>query len=139
MKNNHLLQSLGFDAKAEEVYRALLSLADAPAAAIAKRAGVKRTSAYHVLEKLIDMGLVSSYTSRGTHRFYAEHPSRLKKFFEERAIIADRILPELQKDAQRSSRQTSIRFVEGVAGIRGISEESLECKEQVILTIGSSK
>ena len=66
------LEQLGFDARTEDVYTALLRLADAPAQRIAKEAGLKRTSAYHVLENLVSMGLASIYVSRGIKRYVAE-------------------------------------------------------------------
>src|SRR3989344_7489234 len=102
MKKNFLLQPVGLDKKTEVIYRALLSLADAPVSAIARRAGIKRTSAYHILENLISMGLATSYRGRGVRRFAAEHPSKLKTFFERQAIIAERLIPELEKEILKS-------------------------------------
>ncbi|QQG45186.1 MAG: hypothetical protein HYW89_04280 [Candidatus Sungiibacteriota bacterium] len=134
-----LLQPLGLDKKTEALYRALLSLADAPAGHIARRAGIKRTSAYHILENLISMGLVSSYQERGVRRFVAEHPTKLKTFFERQAILAERLIPELEKELRRLPTTPHIRFFEGQDAVRSMTEEALRSKEKLIQSIGSTK
>lgn len=134
-----MLEQLGLDKKEEKVYRALLRLADSPAAKIAKEAGLKRTSAYHILENLIKIGLISTYEYRGVQRYAAESPSKLKAHFEEKLILVERIIPFLQKEATKDVKKINIRFFEGEKGLRNMSAEALETKEKRILTIGSSK
>jgi sugar-specific transcriptional regulator TrmB len=139
MKQQNILQSIGVDAKTEAVYRALLRLADATAFRIAKEADIKRTSIYYVLDNLAAMGLVSSYVSRGVTRYTAENPAKLKSFFEQKMILAERILPELQKEIGVAGRKTTIRIFEGREAIRQMSEEALEAKDKKILSVGSSR
>lgn len=136
---NHISAQLGFDEKTERVYRALLSLADAPASIVARRAGVKRTSAYHILENLISMGLVSSYIDRGRKRFIAENPTKLKTFFERQAILAERLIPEFEKEIRKRHMPYTIKIFEGKEAIRGMNEEALNSAEKKILSMGSSK
>src|SRR3989338_11511724 len=134
-----MFEQLGLDKKTEKVYRALLLLADSPATHIAREAGLKRTSVYHVLENLAGMGLVSTYTHRGVKRYVAENPQKLRSYFEEKMILAGRLIPFLQKEALGNVKKVSIRFFDGQNGLRRMSEESLETKEKKILSIGSSK
>lgn len=134
-----ILQPLGFDAKTEKVYRALLSLADATAFRVAKASGLKRTSVYHILDNLISMGLASIYTSRGVKRYVAENPNKLKTLFEQKTIIAERLIPLLKADVNQSRGEVKISFFEGKEAIKSISEEALDSKEKTILSIGSSK
>lgn len=134
-----ILKPLGFDEKTERIYRSLLSLADATAQRIAKESGIKRTSAYHILEHLIELGAVSFYTQRGVKRFVAENPQKLKSYFEQKVILASRIIPELQKDIEESRDKVRIRILEGIEAIKSISEEALETEDKIILSIGSSK
>ena len=138
MEKPNILQPFGIDRKTESVYRALLSLADAPATPIAQRSGIKRTSVYHILRSLISLGLVSSYRERGVVRFTAEHPNRLKSFLERQTILAERVIPELEKEISKASKNAVIKLYEGKEGIKTMSEEALRTKEKVILTIGSS-
>jgi HTH-type transcriptional regulator, sugar sensing transcriptional regulator len=139
MKSSRLLQDFGFDEKTEKVYRSLLALADAPASSVAKDSGVKRTSVYHILENLIRDGFVSSYINRGTKRYFAENPEKIKTFYQQRMIIAERIIPELLKDINQSRGKVKIRTFEGAEGMRSISYETLAVKEKIIMTIGSSQ
>lgn len=133
-----LLEELNIDEKTERVYRALLALGDAPAYFIAKRIGLKRTSVYHFLESLMQMGLASSYKEKGVTRFYAENPRKLKGYFESKSILAERLIPFLEKDAKVLPGIWNIRSFEGNAGIQSIIEEALTAKDKKLLSIGSS-
>lgn len=133
-----LLEELNIDEKTERVYRALLALGDAPVYFIAKRIGLKRTSMYHLLESLMQLGLVSSYKEKGVTRFYAENPRKLKGYFESKAILAERLIPFLEKDAKILPGIWNIRNFEGRAGIQSIMEEALSAKDKTILSVGSS-
>ena len=115
---------MGLDEKTEKVYVALLKLADAPAAKVARESGLKRTSVYHVLENLASMGLASSYIHRGVKRYAAENPSRLKAFFEQKAILAERLTPILQNLINEPASKVKIKFFDSLEGLRGISEEA---------------
>lgn len=139
MSKNNLLNFLGFDDKTERVYRALLYLADATATRIAEETGLVRTSIYHTLEHLANMGLVSTYTSRGVKRFISENPNKIKSYFEQRLILAERIIPELQKDISKTLSGYDIKTYHGIEAIKSILEEALDTKEKIILSIGSSK
>ena len=139
MQQRDLFQSIGFDEKTERVYKTLLSLADAPAFRIAKESGLKRTSVYHTLENLISMGLVSSHISHGVTRYAAENPQKIKAFFEQKMLLAERILPELEQEMTKSRARVSMRLLEGKDALKSISEEALATKEKIIYSIGSSK
>lgn len=137
MKNS--LQSIGLDQQTERAYRALLALGDAPASSIARRSGIKRTSIYHTLETLISMGLITSYKDCGVRRFIAEHPSKLKTFFERQMLLAERVLPDLEKEIRKSTSVPILRVFEGREAIKSMNEEALQAKEKMILSIGSTK
>lgn len=139
MKTPYILKSLGFDEKQERVYRTLLSLGDAPATRIAKQAGMKRTSVYYVLEELVKMGLISTYVERGTTRYFAEHPRHLKAFFEEKALMAERFIPLLQKESSMKHSIAQVQVFEGINGVKAISNIVLQLKDTIILSLGSSK
>lgn len=139
MVKSLVLQSLGLDKKTEVVYRALLSLADAPASAVARRSGIRRTSVYYILENLVSMGLATSYTERGVRRFAAEHPSKLKTYFERQAILAERLIPDLEKEISKSRISPTVKVFEGKDAVKSMSEEALRTKKKTILSIGSTK
>jgi len=137
--DKRILSNLGIDEKTEKVYRSLLRLGDATASSVAKVASLKRTSVYHTLENLVGMGVVSTYVSRGIKRYSAENPLTIKQFFEQKAIIAEKLLPLLMKEVNMSSGKIKINIFEGVDGIKTSSEKALESKNKIIYSIGSSK
>lgn len=139
MTKNNILSFLGLDAKTERVYRVLLYLADAPVSRIAEETGIIRTSVYYMLEHLISLGLISTYTSRGTKRFVAENPNKIKSHFEQRLILTDRIIPELQKEMRRTSSNSEIKTYHGEEAIKSLIEDALDTKEKIILSIGSPR
>lgn len=130
---------LGLDQKTEKIYQALLYLADAPASRIAQETGLKRTSIYHSLEKLAELGLVSTYTDRGVKRFAAENPNKLKSFFERKMILAERLIPELQKEISKSFLNSEVKIFRGQEAIKSISEDALKTREKTVFSFGSSK
>ncbi|QQG46587.1 MAG: hypothetical protein HYY55_01940 [Candidatus Niyogibacteria bacterium] len=133
-----ILEGLNIDEKTEQVYRALLSLADARAGTIAKKTGIKRTSVYYTLETLKQMGLVSSYNERGTERFYAEHPRKLKDYFDSRIILAERLIETLAKDIKPPVDTGNVRLFEGKGGVESIIDEILATKDKTVLSVGSA-
>ncbi len=139
MNKTALFQPFGLDKKTELVYRALLTLADAPASRVARHTAMRRTSVYHILENLIALGLATSYTQRGTRRFVAEHPSRLKTFFERQAILAERMIPELEKEISKTGSGYAARIFEGREAIKQLSELALHAKDKAFLSVGSTK
>src|SRR3989344_5229700 len=128
MSKNNILSFLGLDGKTERVYRALLYLADAPVSRIAEETGIIRTSVYHMLEHLINLGLVSTYTSRGARRYVAENPNKIKAHFEQRLILTERIIPELQKEMNKTSSSTEIKTYHGKEAIKSFIEDALDTK-----------
>lgn len=130
------LNPLGIDEKGQKVYLALLALTDAPVSNVAKKAGLERTTTYHHLEKLLKLGLVSTYRSKNTKRFTAENPSKIKGIIEGQMALMDRYLPELQK-IPLSKKIASLKLFEGVEGRKQLAEEELNCKEKTVRSIGS--
>ncbi|MEK7520248.1 MAG: helix-turn-helix domain-containing protein [Patescibacteria group bacterium] len=145
MTTSHELEkffsSLGLDEASQNVYFALLGLADAPVSLIAKKAGVKRPTAYNILENLVKSGLASSYISNKIKRYTAENPIHIKSMLEDRIVTFEKLKPELDKyqHANISRTKAPLNLYEGEEGIRTIYNKLLESKEKVLYSIGSSQ
>lgn len=135
MSLSKFLHSIGLDEKGQKVYLALLKLADAPAAAIAKKAELERTTTYHHLERLLQMGLASSYRHHKIKRFVAENPNKIKGILESKLALLDKYLPELQS-IPFERQLVNLRLFEGVEGRKQLIEEELNCKEKLVRSIG---
>lgn len=138
MSLENFLSSIGLDEKSQKVYLALLGLSDAPAAMIAKKSGLPRTTAYHHLEKLVELGLASKYKQNGVTRFAAENANKLKGVIEGKLAMLEKYLPDLQK-VSSTERLINLRLFEGSEGVQQIAEEELECQEKIVRSIGFHK
>ncbi|HWQ60371.1 MAG TPA: helix-turn-helix domain-containing protein [Candidatus Fimivivens sp.] len=122
-----------------KVYMALLELGPATVSEITKKAGITRTLGYHVLEKLGWYGLVDQVSGKGAKIVYsAEHPQRLVQHIKNRKNqwqrtlekVEDR-LPELVSLYKIADKPT-IRYQEGIEGVKGIYLETLESKTEIL-------
>jgi|Deesub1362B_J571_1020462.scaffolds.fasta_scaffold04717_4 sugar-specific transcriptional regulator TrmB len=133
------LKKLGLEEKDQKVYVALLKLGDASVSRIAKEAKTKRTTTYHILENLKAKGLISFYTERGTKRFVAENPGKLRDILEGQLTALEKYLPQLQSFYNLAKSKAEIKFFEGEEGAKQVSEDVLGSKEKIIYSIGSIK
>jgi len=119
-----LLEKLGFSEKEAKVYLAALELAEDSVQNIAKKAGINRATTYVILEKLMGMGIISTYEKGKKTYFVAEDPKELLNILnEEKQEIEER-----EKDVKDNLNQLNaiynlrkgkpvVRFFEGADGL----------------------
>lgn len=136
MSLSSFLHSLGLDEKSQKTYFALLKLEDAPASVVAKRASLPRTTAYHHLESLVELGLATKYRQNGITRFSAENADRLKNVIENKLAMLERYLPEL-RSISSSERLLQLHLFKGTLGIQQIKRGEAACREKIVRSVGS--
>ena len=137
MSMQKFLNSMGLDDKDQKVYMALLKLTDAAASNVAMSAKMERTTTYHHLEKLLKLGLATSYRHKNTKRFSAESPNKIKGILEGKLVEFEKYLPELQK-IPYGRQFVNLRLFEWMdEGMKQLIEEELNCKEKLVRSIGS--
>jgi sugar-specific transcriptional regulator TrmB len=111
-------------------------------------AGVKRTSAYDILERLVKMGLVTLVIKNNRQKlYYAEPPEKIKNvLLKEKERInqkvehLDQLMPELNSlFSQSGIVRPKIKFFEGQDEIKKILEDILMCQSKEYWYIGSRK
>jgi sugar-specific transcriptional regulator TrmB len=138
------LNRLGLDSKEARFYLAALELGQAPVRVIADKAGISRTNAYDVLDRLHRKGVVT-HLERGTTKkkkrydVVAEDPGRLLTLLEEQRKAADAVLPDLRSIFSRSTVRPRIRLYEGPDGIRTVLYDTLNCRSKVLCGILSMR
>lgn len=144
MDNLDILKQLGLSNKEILVYTALLNSGSTTATVVAKESGVKRSSVYFILNKLIGKGLVSRSEVSKKELFQAEEPDvlvRLAKEQSDRTSIIQKSVKELVKSLRKNHRKNPnsprIRFFEGLEGIWNIAEDTLKEKKEIFV-FGSS-
>ncbi len=134
------LQKLGLTAKEASVYIATLELGEAsPVSTIAKRANVNRTTAYDILELLVEKGLVIVSTAK-KYRFYrAQPPEKITAYLKEQsekfarlAEETEQMMPELNSHYRALTGRPRVYFYEGYEGIIRVYEETLTSSEEIL-------
>jgi len=133
------LQNLGLSLKEATTYMATLELGGlSPVATIAKKARINRTTAYDILEVLVQRGLVISSTQKKSRYYSALPPEKLVLFLKEEsnkyallAKRAEKMLPELHTHYRPPIARPKIYFYEGEEGLIRVYEETLNSKEEI--------
>ncbi len=112
------LQNLGLSEKEVLIYLALLQLGTATPYQIAKKAGLKRPTAYVLAEELVEKGLIVHIPGEEKKKYIARNPEVFVENWERRVHQAKRILPELQSFQKNSAKKASIMYFEGMEGLR---------------------
>lgn len=124
MQNNaSSLSELGLSQQETAVYLAALELGSSSISDVAKKALIKRPTAYYVIDGLMAKNLVYK-APRGKRTLYiAEPPSRLlANLRAQEEKLAD-ILPRLEALQKSAGNKPKIRFYEGMEGIRALYNE----------------
>ena len=132
-----ILKQLNFSDKEIDVYLAALKLGEGSITELAKKANIKRPTAYIVLDRLKEMGLVSLSKRKGKQIFIAENPEKLLKTTEEEKekIIEKEeeikeALPKFQALRKKDTTVPLIKYYEGKEGVWNIVEDLVKSKEE---------
>ncbi len=126
------LQQLGLYEDEAKVYLAVLELGKAYASSVAKHAKVHRVTTYHTLDNLVKKGLISVSEEHKTKVYQAESPDKIVKKQAEKLQVAERLLPDLKAVMIDQPFKPKIRFIEGLEGIKGVIEETLESADEIV-------
>lgn len=101
-----MLQAAGVDGHKADFYLASLELGEATVATIAQKAGIGRTNAYEVLDRLLATGLVATVQKGARSYVIPQDPIALLRRVEcQRQVVQD-VLPQLRA-LHNSSGETS--------------------------------
>lgn len=133
------LQKLGLSPKEAALYMAALEIGEPSAVAtLAKKAGINRTTAYDVLEYLVQRGLLISSEQKTYRTYQAQEPTKLINYLKEESTRyahlseqAITLLPELQTH-YRGSGRPKVYFYEGDKGLIRVYEETLSAHGEIL-------
>lgn len=128
-----VLKHLNFSDKEIDVYLAALKMGKGLISQLAKKAGVKRPTAYVILEKLKEKGLVSLSEKKNKQIFVAENPDKLLKMTErqkeelqEKEEEIKKSLPGLKSLVKKNTGLPLFRYYEGKEGVWNILDDLTE-------------
>jgi len=123
------LEASGLSEKEAALYVATLSLGIASIADIARRAGIKRPTAYLVIETLIQKKLLAQIPHGKKIHYKAESPETLLADLTTKRENTARAMPDLLTLFRQSSVVPKIRFYEGKQGLFHMYEEIFRSNE----------
>lgn len=112
MVEENVLQELGLSEKQAKIYLACLELGTSSVQKIAKKAEIKRPTAYLVLESLIERGLVSEIRKATTTLYSSEEPKKILANLRQKIKDFEEILPVFEAKFTRKEKP-KITFYEG--------------------------
>ena len=120
------LQDIGLSKEEVEIYLAGLELGESTVQNIAKKAGIKRPTAYLIIDSLIKKGLFYQ-TFKGKKRLFgAQNPKDLEVELKRKAFELTKIMPELNSIYNTLEFKPKVRFYEGVAGTMAVYNDMLD-------------
>lgn len=125
------LKEFGLSENEIKTYLALIKTGESTAQTIAKNAGLPRTTTYHLLESLIQRGLVGFIVKESKKYFHSSNPKKLIETLEEKKKIIQEVMPELTSISETIKEKPKVTVYEGLKGIRSILKDVLEEKKTI--------
>jgi len=126
------LQTLGLNQKQASIYLASLELGLTTVQNIAKKAQLKRSTVYEILEDLIKQNLITVIPKGKKRYFLAAEPAHLTELISQKQETLANILPELEALSKVSPVKPKIRFYEGEEGIKVVYADTLKEGKEIL-------
>jgi len=123
------LQKLGFTEKESKFYLTSLQMGSVSITELVKASGLKRATAYLIVEDLIKKGLMQRVKMGNKIYYTAQKPGVIKDALQRKNDIVETILPELSGLIKQQTGRPSIQILEGKEGIKQIYKEARQYKE----------
>ncbi|MFA6072626.1 MAG: helix-turn-helix domain-containing protein [Candidatus Woesearchaeota archaeon] len=124
--DTEILEKLGLTRNQSLVYIALLKLGSATAQNIMKESGLHKSRVYFSLEKLEELGIVSSVIKDYKKYFQAVPPSKLISFWNEKREALESIIPKLEQLEGMKKEEINASIYKGKEGLKTIHTEMLK-------------
>lgn len=120
------LEKIGLDEKKQRLYKAALELGKASISELAKRANLKRPTAYNAIGELEISGLISQIKIGKSKLYSPAHPKRLLDIARSVEGQVESSIPELMAIYNSPKEKPKIQVFEGVKNVKLIYQELYE-------------
>ena len=121
--NIEALTSIGIEEKPAEIYLAALSSGMASVQELAKKAGLKRPTAYGYIQTLVAEGLLEKVPLGKREYYQATNPRMLQTRAEHALQVIKKAMPELDAIRTAMPGRPNISILEGEKGLRQVYTE----------------
>lgn len=128
-----ILEKFGLDNKEIKTYIASLKIGLNTVTKIAEETRIDRTSTYHILDKLLQKGMVSYVIKDSKKYFQATSPEKLVESLEERKKELASVMPELLELTKLKKQETIVELYQGKEGLITVLRDVLKEKEDYIV------
>lgn len=143
MNIEEFTKETGIEPSEAKVYLALLELGESNIVPIAVKADLPRTTAYHILDRLRDLGLIEIATHKSRRVYFPHNPNKIinllrhnRDEIDKRITSVDQMMPDLMRLYTSSPFQPQVRYFRGEE-IKRIYEEILQVKDKTIWYTGN--
>lgn len=127
--NIEILKEIGLTETEVKIYINLLEIGPSLASIISKKANVERAVTYHILEKLIQKGIVSYVIKENRKYFNASEPEKLKDLLIEKEDLLNDLIPNLIKIRKPEEQPFSIEVFRGKEGFKTVMNDLIKDKK----------
>jgi sugar-specific transcriptional regulator TrmB len=126
------LKQIGFNEKQAKIYLASLELGETTIKEIAKKAEIKRTTIYDLLDEMLENGLIKQ-TIKGTRKkLIAASPKELQIIIQKREALLSQIMPTLTSMSNVEKIRPKIRFYEGREGLIEVYRDTFQYSGEIL-------
>ncbi len=134
------LKKFGLSEKEGKVYLSCLELGETAASDVAIKSNLPRTLVYDILERLINLGLVSYNIKANKKHFIAAGPRELLRILKEKEESIKEILPNLeQMHKLKGVKRPKVEVYEGKEGMKTVMSDILKSNIREFRAYGSSR
>jgi sugar-specific transcriptional regulator TrmB len=126
------LARIGITGKLLKLYLAAVELSEAPVQEVAARAGLARTTANNVLERLEQEELIRIEEHNGRRYVVAQDPVVMLQRLELRRQVLTDLMPQIRSLYNRAKGKPQIRFYQGEEGVRTVLWETLTSQSKLL-------
>lgn len=131
MNLKEVLANIGLEEKEVSIYLAALELGPSPASEIAEKAKINRVSSYDIFEKLIQRGLISTYTQNNVRYFAATDPDIMMEDYQQKVLNLKVALPYL-KQLKGAMDHPKVSYFEGFEAVKKLYIDSLSAQTEIL-------
>lgn len=137
MINETHIAKIGLSPKEAKIYFALLENGPLFLQQISKESGIKRTTLYSIIEKMINEDVVGVEVKQKRKKYFAKNPENLLWQLREQGNFLEAIMPQLQTLFAKQTAGTRIQVYDTVGGLQKTLEEiiNLDPKKDEIISI----
>ena len=132
MNPKDALLHIGLNEKEIQIYLSLLELGSSTVLTIAKRSGIKRPTAYLVLQSLVEKGFASRIIKAKKTYFSPQHPKKLITESELRLKELQEVVPQLEVMFRKRKERPHVRIFEGKDELDRAYDELFLIKGEVL-------